>query len=134
MKNALTYFAIIFGTVISIDSCYQNPGKQVPETPVYKYSITDGYYNHPDSNTLYTNHIKTHVSQEIEFTAQDGKTYKIPYPYYAIAEYESDSGQYVEKSYRSFEREWPYTDSSEWDPREWEIDPSTDDCSTAGYL
>ena len=134
MKTALTYFAIIFGTVISIDSCYQSSGKQLPETPVYKYSVTDGYYNHTDGNALYTNHIKTHISKEIEFVAQDGKTYKIPYPYYAIAEYEADSGQYITVPYRSSEKEWAYADSFERDPGEWEIDPSTDDCSTAGYL
>lgn len=132
MKNALTYFAIIFGTVISIDSCYQSSGRQLPETPAYKYSIADGYYNQTEA--LYTNHITTHTSQEIEFIAQDGKTYRIPYPYYAIAEYDSDSGQYISVPYRSSEREWTYADSFERDPREWEIDPSTDDCSTAGYL
>lgn len=82
-KTSLAIFTAMFAAVLSVDSCC--PGTKVTEQandPLYKYSIQDGYYG--SGSPLYTNKITEHVSGAIEFVAHDGKTYNIPYPYYAI--------------------------------------------------
>lgn len=123
MKNSLKYFAIIFCVVLIIGRHHRDKEVDTEKStvaPTYKYVITEGYYN--TGGKLYTNEITTHVSQQIEFTAHNGKTYKIPYPYYSVAEYKADNGEHSIATYKSSQNEELQTNSFEWYPRFWKID------------
>lgn len=125
-KTSLAIFTVMFAAVLSVDSCCPGTDPKTPEQvndPVYRYSIQDGYYG--SSSLLYTNKITKHISGAIEFVAHDGKTYNIPYPYYAIETNTSEHNQ--GSADRSVSKE-TCSDSFEWGPRIWEIDFSKDSC------
>jgi hypothetical protein len=123
-KTSMAVFAAMFAAVLSVDSCC--PGTKVTEQtsdPLYKYSIQDGYYG--SNSLLYTNKITEHVSGAIEFVAQDGKTYNIPYPYYEIKTNTSEHNQGATNGSVSKKT---CSDPFERGSRIWEIDFSKESC------
>ena len=123
-KTSLAIFVAMFATVLSVDSCCpETKASEQASHPIYKYSIQEGYYG--SNSLLYTNKITEHVSGAIEFVAHDGKTYNIPYPYYAIKTNTSEHNQ--GSADRSVSKE-TRSDSSEWGSRIWEIDFGKESC------
>lgn len=121
-RTSLAIFVAMFATVLSIDSCCpETKVSEQPTAPVYTYSIQDGYYG--SNSLLYTNKITTHVSGAIEFTAHDGKTYNIPYPYYAIKTNTSEHCKGTAE--RSISKE-TVSDSFEWSSGIREVDLGED--------
>ena len=125
-KTSMAIFTAMFAAVLSVDSCCPGTGPKISEQaddPLYKYSIQDGYYG--SNSPLYTNKITEHVSGAIEFVAHDGKTYNIPYPYYAI---ETNTSEHNQGAADGSVSKKTCSDPFERGSRIWEIDFSKESC------